>query len=121
MILLQAPYPAFTRIVSVPNADFGDTVSDEAAVDLVIKQDMLGGFHTFIEDKARTRHLTFTGLTYSEFRSLEEFCAEFASSLIRIQDQNLTWVGSIITDPIQFTQKSGETGDVEIEFIGVTL
>lgn len=118
MMTLQGPWPTSVKVIQVRSPEFGDTIIDNGA-DYMIKQDMRGGFHTFLRDENTSLAMSFKSLDYKEGRLLEEFLLDLTGQIVMITAHDgQRWLGSFVTDPITLTQATGETYSLDVEFVG---
>lgn len=121
MIILKGPWPRVKKTVILRNPEFGDTLSD-VNTDYTIKRDMRGNYHTFISQDNKAISFSFQELTHTEATELESFLLEYIGKTILMQSHNgKRYVGSLVADPVVFTEDIDGVYSTNLEFLGREL
>jgi hypothetical protein len=129
MFIIQAPYPTLQTTTILPNPQFSDA---ESLLDTVsIKRAMDGTLYTYTKSRDGRRHLKWTFLlTRNKGLELRAFIQYyFASKIMVIDHNNITWIGNFVNNPFEFTTSEhggpninpmplGEMQTIDIEFEG---
>jgi hypothetical protein len=104
----------------LPNPDFGDIDAD--LNEMKLERSMMGGVYTYIKTKSE-KLLTYNfRLHRSKYYELEAFYENTIAQPIQLDNwKGETWVGYIINDVLDNTEKRKYDNEVTIEFEGIKV
>lgn len=118
-MILQAPYPALTTTVILPEPQFSDQESQTHG--MTIKRAIDGTRRTYLRTTGGRRRLlwSFT-LTRAKGLELRQFIRDHHSSRVRVIDHNdRAWVGWLMNNPVELNQPGRDGMTTTLEFEGI--
>jgi hypothetical protein len=119
MVTFEAPHPAITTTLMLPNPQFSN--SEALTSSLSLKRATDGTLYTYVKTKNGRRKLlwTFT-LARNRALALRAFIQSYHASKIRVTDhEGRIWVGNVTSNPVEFDSVSRDLQSVTLEFEGV--
>ena len=106
--------------IVLPNPEFGDSEADLNEVK--IERSMVAGVYTYIQTK-RQKLLTYNfRLHRSKYHELEAFYENTIAQPIQMTNwKNETWIGYIINDDLDNTEKRKYDNEVTLQFEGIKV
>jgi len=116
MIVLQGPYPAVNTTIVLPNPTFGDTKSNNIA--LAEKLGIDGTQFTYIKRPGLTTLSYAFTMDLIKSYELINFHAVYKDGRMLLTVDDELWDVRCLTNPLEFTNNSGDLVDTSLSFIG---